>query len=93
MENPCEKCDECGPNPGGVLERYKEDCPDFQKYRGYLEGLAERAELLDALKLAATTLRCVGVDENNDCCGVTYTCPNCRAGKVIDAAIAKAEGR
>lgn len=37
------------------------------------------------------TIRCVGVDENNDVCGVTYTCPNCRIIKELEEAI-RAQG-
>jgi len=38
-------------------------------------------------------LSCVGTDENNDTCGVTFTCGACRRAKEIEAVLAKAEGR
>ena len=33
------------------------------------------------------SLHCVGVDENNDCCGVTFTCPPCRARAKAEKAL------
>jgi hypothetical protein len=55
--------------------------------------IAAAPEMLEALKKVHAVLRCIGTDENNDTCGVTYTCPNCMAATVSRAAIAKAEGR
>lgn len=58
---------------------------------GRAEGREEQREKQKPITWAAQrmleTIRCVGVDENNDVCGVTYTCPNCRIIKELEEAI------
>lgn len=49
-------------------------------------------EMLTALKACLSSLRCVGIDENNDTCGVTFTCHSCGVLRLAKQVIAKAEG-
>lgn len=62
-----------------------------REYRKQLESSQREAEgLRKALK--GMVSQCVGVDENNDACGVTFTCWACRQANKVNALLAKTKG-
>lgn len=50
-------------------------------------------EMLQTLKNIRDGKRCLGTDENNDTCGVTFTCGPCLQARKLSAVIARAEGK
>lgn len=48
-------------------------------------------ELLRAIKESLVFFECIGMNEHNKCCGVTFTCDMCQQVKFLCSIIRKAE--
>lgn len=76
-----------------AIVRREEGSISDAEFKGNARLISAAPELLGAAIRAVRGVKCIGTDENNDTCGVTFTCRNCHEVAALVEAIAKAEGR